>query len=191
MRRKRNILDLGCGNNKINNAVGLDIIPLPGVDIVHDLEIYPYPITSNTFDTIYCYHVLEHVSDMVKTMEEIYRVGKDKGLVYIRGPHCSCNSTVWIDPTHKRGLSIRMFTDYFSRTGRWSYYSKTSFDIKRIRLNYVLTDSQSRIPKVVSSFFSFLANINPTSQLLCERIWSYWFGGFEEIEVVLQIQKNH
>ncbi|MDP3941160.1 MAG: methyltransferase domain-containing protein [bacterium] len=189
MRKKRNILDLGCGNKKIKNAIGLDIIPLPGVDIVHNMDRYPYPMKENTFEEIYCYHVLEHVEDMVKTMEEIFRIGKNRTKVYIRGPHCSCNSTVWIDPTHKRGLSIRMFIDYFSKEGRWSFYSKSNFKVKKIKLNYLLTGTQSRIPETLNRALSYMANLSFTSQLICERIWSYWVGGFEEIEVELEIQK--
>jgi SAM-dependent methyltransferase len=186
---KKKILDIGCGEKKVKGAIGLDMIALPGVDIIHNLEHYPYPLKANAFDEIYCYHVLEHVSDMIKTMEEIYRVGKNGSKVFIRGPHCSCSSTVWIDPTHKRGLSIRMFSDYFSKNGRWGYYSKTNFRIERIKLHYLLSGTESRIPKPIDSILSFLANINETSQLLCERIWSYWFGGFEELEIILQIDK--
>ena len=39
-----NILDLGCGSVKAEGAVGLDNVGLPGVDIVHDLLDFPYPI---------------------------------------------------------------------------------------------------------------------------------------------------
>ncbi|MBI2443621.1 MAG: class I SAM-dependent methyltransferase [Candidatus Levybacteria bacterium] len=191
MKKGKKILDLGCGEKKIPHAVGLDIRALPSVDIVHDMDKYPYPIKTSSYDEIYCYHVLEHVEDMVKTMEEIYRIGKSNALVYIRGPHCSCNSTVWIDPTHKRGLGIRMFSDYFSKGGSWAYYTKANFRIKRIRLNYVLSGTNSRIPTLISSSLSFLANRNLTAQLLCERLWAYWVGGFEEIEVVLEIDKKH
>ena len=38
------ILDLGCGSVKVEGAVGLDNVGIPGVDIVHDLLDFPYPI---------------------------------------------------------------------------------------------------------------------------------------------------
>ena len=54
------ILDLGCGQNKVPGAIGLDNIQLPGVDIVHDLMNFPYPIKSVSMDKIYLRHVIEH-----------------------------------------------------------------------------------------------------------------------------------
>ena len=47
------ILDLGCGDNKVEGAVGLDNIALPEVDIVHDLLSFPYPLKDEAFDIIY------------------------------------------------------------------------------------------------------------------------------------------
>jgi len=183
-------LDIGCGKNKIPNADGIDMISFLNVKYVHDLNIYPYPIKSNSYDEIYCYHILEHVNDMVKTMQEIHRIGKKNAKVYIRGPHCSCSSTVWIDPTHKRGLSLRMFTDYFTSEGIWSYYSNLKFQIDKLKLHYVLSQNRFRIPVFISSLLSSIANLNRFSQELCERLWAGWVGGFEEIEVVLKIQKK-
>ncbi|MBI2621684.1 MAG: methyltransferase domain-containing protein [Candidatus Levybacteria bacterium] len=188
--RKIKALDIGCGLSKIPNADGMDVLPLPTVQIVHDANKFPYPIKTNTYDKIYCYHILEHVDDLIKVMNEIYRIGKNNCKVYIRGPHCSCNSTVWIDPTHKRGLSIRMFTDYFSQDSKWSFYTTSNFALDEIKLNYVTTDNNSRIPRLISTTLTYIANLNRTSQELCERLWSYWFGGFEEIEVKLTVKKQ-
>jgi ubiquinone/menaquinone biosynthesis C-methylase UbiE len=41
---------------------------------VYDFEKFPYPFEDNTFDEIYCSHVLEHMSDLGKVMEEFTRV---------------------------------------------------------------------------------------------------------------------
>ena len=37
-------LDIGCGANKQPGFVGIDIRPLDGVDIIHDLEVQPWPL---------------------------------------------------------------------------------------------------------------------------------------------------
>ncbi len=55
------IIDLGCGPNKVQGAIGVDRVALPGVDVVHDLEITPYPFPDNKFDEAHIYHVLEHM----------------------------------------------------------------------------------------------------------------------------------
>ena len=78
------ILDLGCGYNKVEGAVGLDNIALTGVDIVHDLLHFPYPIKANSFDTIYLRHVIEHfnIDKINNIMNECYRILKKDGQLY-------------------------------------------------------------------------------------------------------------
>ena len=56
--RQPKILELGCGRIKHPNAVGIDRISLPGVDVVHDLNRRPYPFEDNTFDEVYAIHVI-------------------------------------------------------------------------------------------------------------------------------------
>lgn len=46
------ILNLGCGNNKQDGEIGVDIIDGPCVDIVADLNVYPMPFDENSADII-------------------------------------------------------------------------------------------------------------------------------------------
>jgi SAM-dependent methyltransferase len=39
-----------------------------------------------TFDTIICYHILEHITDDKKAITELYRVLKPNGVIYIQTP---------------------------------------------------------------------------------------------------------
>jgi len=53
---------------------------------------YKYDITeiataSRFFDLIICYHVLEHIEDDKKAMEELYRVLKTSGVCFIQTPY--------------------------------------------------------------------------------------------------------
>ncbi|MQL52258.1 methyltransferase domain-containing protein [Desulfofundulus thermobenzoicus] len=73
------ILDLGCGPNKLPGAIGVDIRPGPVVDVVHDLNVYPWPFADNEFDLVYASHVLEHLDDVVRAVEEIHRITKPGG----------------------------------------------------------------------------------------------------------------
>ena len=41
------ILDLGCGSNKIPGSLGMDIHPYEGVDVVHSIDIFQWPIDDN------------------------------------------------------------------------------------------------------------------------------------------------
>lgn len=36
-------LDFGCGQKKEPDSIGLDGFASPGVDVVHDFDIFPYP----------------------------------------------------------------------------------------------------------------------------------------------------
>ena len=58
------ILHIGCGKNKRTGAVGVDVLPLDGVDLVHDLNRTPYPFNNNEFDLVVAEHVLEHLDDL-------------------------------------------------------------------------------------------------------------------------------
>lgn len=55
-------IDLGCGANKLPSFIGVDIRPLPGVDIVCDLERFPWDIPSECASLVVSSHVLEHIN---------------------------------------------------------------------------------------------------------------------------------
>jgi ubiquinone/menaquinone biosynthesis C-methylase UbiE len=105
------ILDVGCGTSKVVGAVGLDLNPATAADIVHDLNVYPWPLADSIFDRIVCSHIAEHVTDMVRFVEEVHRVGRPGAQIEIVTPHFS-NRFSYTDPTHVRHLSLFSF-DFF------------------------------------------------------------------------------
>ncbi|MEW5975558.1 MAG: methyltransferase domain-containing protein [Acidobacteriota bacterium] len=123
------ILDVGCGLNKLPGSVGLDIVPLEGVDVVHDLNQFPYPFEANTFDGVRIIHVIEHIQSIPRTMEEVHRISKPGAQVQIVTPHHS-DASSWQDPTHIWHLNSRSF-DCFEDTSITSYYSKARFKVVR------------------------------------------------------------
>jgi hypothetical protein len=46
------------------------------LDIKHDLNEYPYPITSNEYDVVIMSHILEHLENPFMAMAEAYRIAK-------------------------------------------------------------------------------------------------------------------
>ena len=83
-------LNLGCGTDIKEGCINVDKVQLDGVDVVWDLDKYPYPfIKDNSIDRIFAFHILEHVKDYEKTMEELNRIMKVGGGLYIRVPHFS------------------------------------------------------------------------------------------------------
>ncbi len=122
------ILELGCGRTKHPGAIGIDRIPLPGVDVVHDLDRRPYPFDDNTFDEIYATHIIEHLDSVLAVMEEIYRIARPDARVVIITPHHS-DAISWQDPTHKWHLNSYSF-NYFDPAYHTNYYTTSRFRIK-------------------------------------------------------------
>jgi hypothetical protein len=46
------VLDVGCGAAKTPGAVGLDISADTDADVVHDLDEFPYPLETASFDHV-------------------------------------------------------------------------------------------------------------------------------------------
>jgi SAM-dependent methyltransferase len=106
-----NILDVGCGKNKTPGAVGIDFNADTGADIVHDLNQYPWTLDADSFDRIICSHIVEHVNDLMRFMQEVHRIAHAGAQVEIVTPHFT-NRFSYTDPTHTRHLGLRSF-DYF------------------------------------------------------------------------------
>lgn len=96
-------LDIGCGSNKNSGFVGIDILPLPGVDIVHDLETFPWPIEDESVIMATASHVLEHINPhkgvFIDFMNEVWRVMKPYGQFAFVVPHGESPGYIQ-DPTH-------------------------------------------------------------------------------------------
>jgi len=101
------IIDLGCGNAKETNAIGVDNVALPTVDIVHDLLDFPYPFPDESAQIVYLKHVLEHftLADIERILAEVHRISKPSGVIDIRLPHAFCVAA-WTDPTHKTAFTF-------------------------------------------------------------------------------------
>lgn len=127
-------LDIGCGPAKRPGCIGVDRLALPGVDVVHDLGVFPWPFDDDEFDSVYASHLLEHLSDLVRTMEEVHRILKPGGRFVVRVPYYRYEGA-FRDPTHVRFFTERTF-EYFTPNGAtplspMNYYSKARFTIQR------------------------------------------------------------
>ncbi|MFA5184298.1 MAG: methyltransferase domain-containing protein [Patescibacteria group bacterium] len=105
-------LNLGCGREKLAGYTGVDRIKTPAVDVVHDLDVFPYPFPDNAAEEIMLDNVLEHLDDVIKVMAEIYRLAAPGALVKISVPYFKSNSA-FTDPTHRHFFSETSFK-YFT-----------------------------------------------------------------------------
>lgn len=104
-------LDIACGQNKPEGWVGIDIAPLEGVDLVHDLSTYPWPVKTGTVEEARAIHYIEHVVDLIGFFEEVYRVLVVGGKCLIISPYYT-SMRAWQDPTHVREISEASFLYY-------------------------------------------------------------------------------
>lgn len=125
------ILELGSGLRPYPAARGEEVVhldrqPLPHVEQVWDLEQFPYPFPDSSFDRILAMDVLEHLSDVRRAAEELWRIARPGAHVTVRVPHWA-SYRAHRDPTHRTDFDEHSF-DYFG-LGEYSYYSQARLKV--------------------------------------------------------------
>lgn len=118
-------LNLGSGLKPIAGAVNLDITPVTRPDVVHDLNVLPWPFDTDTFDDVRANDVIEHLKDIVATLEEIHRVSRHGAVIRITVPHFSC-ANAFTDPTHRHYFGYFSF-HYFTGENEFPFYTAARF----------------------------------------------------------------
>ncbi|MBO0793374.1 MAG: class I SAM-dependent methyltransferase [Ktedonobacteraceae bacterium] len=159
----KKMLHIGCGKHKVAGAVGLDITPLPGVDVVLDLDKEKLPFADNTFDIIYAHHVLEHLRNLPDVLAEIHRVCKKGALIDILVPYYTCVGAFG-DPTHVRFFTYRTL-EHFAETEdkeRYTWFATTKFAIEKRHIGFgklfrvlLIEFLANRWPNIYENFFAF------------------------------------
>jgi SAM-dependent methyltransferase len=181
-------LNLGAGESKEAGYINLDWQPLTNSDITHDLNRFPYPFDDASIDEVRAFHIVEHLDRPFDVMRELHRILKPGGLLHIKVPHFSRGFT---HAEHAHGFDIT-FPFYFDPSFTKSGYYGINFKLESMRLRWFafphlmesLGYSKATIATLngVSAFLSFLANLAPA---FASRIWCFWVGGFDEIEMRL------
>lgn len=120
----RKVLDVGCGQNKVPGAIGIDANPRSHADVIHDLGIFPYPFGDSEFDEIVCRHVVEHVPDVLAFMNELHRIAKPRGKLKIVTPHYS-NPDWPTDPTHRNHFNSYSFNCFIPNRTPFPFYTNS------------------------------------------------------------------
>ena len=134
------ILDVGCGSSKFEKSIGIDRLSLQGVDTVWELDNFPWPYESKSFDRIIFKHSIMHLTDIVQVMNEVYRLLNDGGKVEILAPHYSSDNSL-TDPTHKFSMGIRSMNYFCSNIKNWKYnYSDNLFQLEQKYISFMEFD---------------------------------------------------
>src|SRR5580692_2780106 len=124
--RRMRILDVGCGIRKQPGSIGLDRNPASRADVLADLDRFPYPFADGSFDRVTAIHVIEHLNDVIRAMEEFHRLVRAGGTVRIETPHYTDFSS-FCDPTHKSHLNSFSFRYFGEDHGGFGYYTAVKF----------------------------------------------------------------
>lgn len=136
-------LDIGCGTSKRKGYIGVDKIAFDCVDVVHDLNILPYPFEDNFADEIILDNVLEHLDNPILVIHELHRIGKENCRVTIIVPYFRSFYSV-IDPTHKNFFGYFYFF-YFDKNHAFSQkyqYFNISFNVQSVGFDTCFTHNQ-------------------------------------------------
>jgi SAM-dependent methyltransferase len=111
-------LDLGCGINKKEGFVGVDIRKFEGVDVVTNLT-KDWPWLDESVDEVHCSHFLEHLvsEDRIFFVNELYRVLKPGGTCALIVPHWA-SGRAYGDLTHKWPPVSEMWFYYLDKGWR-------------------------------------------------------------------------
>ena len=117
------VLNLGCGNKPIEDAVNHDRRKhRPYVDVVHDLNELPWPWEDESFDLIVAHAVFEHLShDLVTILDECWRILRPGGKLRMKLPHWN-SDIAHRDPTHRWFYALGSLDQFDPDTRRGKEY---------------------------------------------------------------------
>src|SRR4030095_5868108 len=116
------ILLLGSGNQRHlvvrykpaepnEEIIRVDFDPRCKPDVMHDLNVIPYPFKNDEFDQIHAYEVMEHLGQQgdwrafFAQFTELARILKPEGWLIITSPKCT-SPWLWGDPGHTRYIGL-------------------------------------------------------------------------------------
>lgn len=130
-----NKLNLGCGNDIKEGFDNVDVQIDKRIFKSFDLNTFPYPLNSNHYDYVLIKQVLEHLFEIPKVMDEIYRVCKNKAIIRIEVPYYN-NKGSYNDIEHIHyfsDITFECFVDERTRVDK-----KKRFRIKSMELTPTL-----------------------------------------------------
>lgn len=120
-------LNLWCWKKIKEGYINCDMLKLEWVDVVHNLDQYPYPFEEGVIEEIFADQVVEHLTDLIKFMEEVHRMLKLWWTIEIRVPYYT-SPWSFSDPTHKQFFTYHTF-NYFTEDFDYNFYTSVRFKI--------------------------------------------------------------
>jgi predicted SAM-dependent methyltransferase len=179
-------IELGCGPSKLPGYIGIDSLPLDGVDHVANLEEGLAFLPDNSVDEMTSSHFLEHIENFEGLMREIHRVLKPTGIKRITVPHFS-NPWYYSDHTHKKFFGLYTF-DYFAKETTMArkvprFYHDFHFVV--VKRKIVFKSPHTTLRNLRKQVYNRLFNVNSYMQEYYEECLCYRFP-CQEMQYILQ-----
>ena len=125
-------LDVGCGDNLQPGFVGMDKRKLENVDIVHDIEVFPWPIEDEVVSVIMMSHLVEHIKPWLQLdlINEAWRVLEPEGLLLISTPYGG-SFRYNQDPTHCAPWNEATVAYFVKGTGLYEVYKPKPWKLEK------------------------------------------------------------
>ena len=145
-------INIGSGSQNLKGFVNIDLYKHKEVDIQIHIDKYGLPLKDNSVDYVYSSHFLEHIFNLDKIIQEMYRVSKNNCIIDIILPHFK-----WIpNEEHVREFNITSLKNYEINNTNEGYikflkhvYRKLEF--KSRLLNFLFGNH----PTIFEKFFPF------------------------------------
>jgi SAM-dependent methyltransferase len=182
----RLVIEIGCGRKKKDGRIGIDVVDLPGVDIVADIEKGLPFLPDGVVDEIHCRSVLEHVDNFEYLIREFTRVLKDNGRAHIFVPHFS-NPYFYSDYTHVRPFGLYTFYYFVSEQNQLKrkvpdFYSDIRIRILSLKLKF---RSSFKVLNPIRKIWGRFINLHPRIQEYYEENLCFMFP-CHGIEIVFE-----
>jgi SAM-dependent methyltransferase len=162
-------VDLGCGRRAQPGAIGVDLVPLPGVRVLARVGEGALPLGDGSVGRVYALNLLEHLDDLAGVMDEIWRVLAPGGRLCVEVPYFTSVSA-FADPTHRRWFTYTTFEHFATppaagwQANRHTWFGMARFRVEHRRLVFGRAHRALGIAR--------LANRWPA---VYENLFAYWF----------------
>jgi 2-polyprenyl-3-methyl-5-hydroxy-6-metoxy-1,4-benzoquinol methylase len=140
----KKLLDIGCGTGEFLNfcqSKDMQVVGVEPSDKARDFAISEYNLeihkedflqtSEDKFDAITMWHVLEHVPNLNKRLEEIHNLLNNNGYLYIAVPNCeSCDAQLYRQ--YWAAYDVPRHLYHFTKKDIYNLADKHSFAVDKI-----------------------------------------------------------
>ncbi len=136
-------IQLASGMQYKEGYVNLDFDKSIKADKYHDLNVFPYPFEDDSADEILASHVIEHLDDPQKFLQECHRILKPGASIFV---HCPIGGT-WSSyhVNHKYNMTPYSFM-ILQPTSKWAFQFSFHYKIKKMSIFMPLLNERVAFP---------------------------------------------